>query len=267
MKIPVLRLLIGLSLFLNACQLAKPEDPILVVDVEKEFLVDMWEKLEGDARFFQLPIQTVKEEDCLNYGIDVHLERSSRRLDLSFNDIVKPEDCIPGTGPASASVDFGSLTLGYYEISFSLKETIVNKGRLIIGADYYELDIESENGLSFLHEKLHRVPKSMLWGRISYADPQTEETARALYSDLSAIAAPPLALNPGYYGHFTIGENLSVREVKVSDSFPQKEHAMDFILDFRNGEFEKLKDVLDRYRSEYGEQLYIFAKNGRGELF
>lgn len=245
------------------CELAAPKDPIIVAKVEDEFYIDMWEKLDGPSgRNLIVKIESIKNEDCLNYRMDYFFSRVGNRLKISLNNIIKPADCIPGEAPVKAGVDAGSLPSGTYEFDIDFKSLVENKGRLSVNAESYLLDMKSEDGIVLLRNELLRVPNNTIWGYVTFQQGQDEAIANEFLTDLEALSKT-VTYPAGYYGHFTI----SPLDGKVFiHQQPITPNIKTFLLDYSDSE-TSLKNLLAEYRQNHGSQLTIKLINAKGKEF
>ena len=101
----------------SACKLESIQDPIVVTNIDKEFYVNLWEELYSDTRNLRLDIQSLKNQDCLNYTIAYDWESTDKKFDLSINQIVPPGDCIPGVAPAHTEISVGDLESKLYNMN------------------------------------------------------------------------------------------------------------------------------------------------------
>ena len=85
--------LFSLLIFVEGCQLAKLNDPIIVTDVAEEFYIDLIEDLQSEPRELKFMLSTIQTEPCENYRIQLSTQRNTNRIILSINDIIcnRPE--------------------------------------------------------------------------------------------------------------------------------------------------------------------------------
>lgn len=242
-----------------SCDLADPKDAIIVSDVEDEFYIDMWERLD-DGRNFVLKIESIKPVTCLNYRIDYFSNRNGNRLTVSLNDIIEPTDCKPGEAAVKADVPIGSLPSGNYALDIDFRNTVVNKGQLYVNSESYLLTMKTENGIVLLREELLRVPNDLIWGYVATQQGANEAAAQNFMTDLQGISNQAIGLRVGYYGHFTINESEKV----FVPHQPTDGSAQTFLWQYRGSE-SVLKSLLADYRSSYGNDLEIKLFNSKGE--
>lgn len=250
-------------IIIAGCELASPKDPIIVPKVEDEFYIDLWERLDGTSgRNLIVKIESIKNEDCLNYRMDYFFSRTGNRLKISLNNIIKPTDCVPGEAPVKADVDAGSLPSGTYNFDIDFKSLVENKGLLSVNSESYLLDMKSEDGIVLLREELLRVPDNTIWGYVTFQQGQDEAAANDFLTDVQALGKAP-TYRSGYYGHFTI----SPLDGKVFvDQQPTTSNIKTFLLEYTDND-TVLKNLLDEYRQSYNNRLTIRLINSKGKVF
>lgn len=195
----------------------KNKDNNIIVNIEDDFYVDMFEDISNGERRFELRITTIKDQPCLNASIDYDLdfEEQSNTIDLSINDLVDPEQCIEGSEPVFVIVPFGSLNSGTYTFNINLKDAVVNKGRLVVYNDRYEMSMESDDGIEIVHEELMRIPNNTIWGYVGYDVNNASADATDFISELKNLPNVFDVQNnnlykPGYYGYFNLEDNKDI---------------------------------------------------------
>ncbi len=242
------------------CNLDSDKDPIIVPEIEKEFNIDLWEELSPTSRELRLLVTTIKNEPCLNATIAYQNDRYGANMAISLDDIVAPSDCQSGMAPAQANINLGALSAATYNLSLGLKNTIINEGKLQVSYDKYEVTMETEEGLQFLHRELRRVPATAIWGYVAYSQPAEVNTANSIVEAIGDIAYEA-DYPQGYYGHFTINPNnynLSLRY------YPTQGLAKPFLFDF-SGNTQNLKNHLADLRQSNPAITAIKVWNANGE--
>ena len=257
----LLVLLFLMATFFESCQDDALGDPIIVSNVKKEFYFNIWEELTVGYRFVHFDLETIKDGECLNGEISYDFTRSANNLKLTLNEVVLPEDCIPGIAPSTARVSVGYLENGYYPFELSLRNTVVNKGHLSANQDRYTIYLETEEGFILLNKTLRRVPEDIFWGYVAYdADNQTA-IADEVLTNLETLGNIAI-LEKGFYGYFNI--NSSVEGIEIKDS-PQTAHLRPFIFSYNN-EWDEVKDIGDAFNAANPDMtLKIF--NDIGQVF
>lgn len=250
-------------LVLAGCDFSSLKDPVVITEVEDEFYVDLWETLAPtfEERNLMIKIESIKTEKCLNYRIDYQLYKDGNRLRIALNNIIKPLDCVPGETTVKTDVDMGYLPSSFYSFNLDLKNTVFNDGQLIVRSDSYTLDMYSKNGFSLKRTELLRVPEGAIWGYVTFQQATDETLADQWLDDLKKIGQNPVNYRSGYYGYFTIN-NLD-RKIIINEQ-PTNNNLKTFLYHYADDE-SKLKNLLNRYRQDYGNRLIIKLYNSKGE--
>jgi len=247
-------------IFLVSCSLFRDPDSEVVIDIEKEFYLEMFEDLNENFRNFAFKIETIKEQNCLNSEIVVSSYMSSQNILIQIFDINDPSDCVPGNAPASKLV-YSQVAEGKdYDVQITLGDAIENTGILKVFSDKYLFNLSSEHGFELKDNILWRIPEYLIWGFAGCDNPSLESRAKQFNTDLESISEE-IELEKGNFGFFTVLESglLEFKEVP-SPSFYQP-----FYFYF-SGDPQLYKDLVDTYRSEYPD-LAIEIRIYTGEIY
>lgn len=258
-RVKLFTLTFFLLLFAVSCKEDKLGDPIIVSNIKKEFYLDIAEILGPAQRSTQFKVQTIEDGECLNGSIDFDFTRQGNRLTVLLNEVVIPEDCIPGIAPSTADITAGALSTGFYLFNFNLRSAIKNKGTLVVEDGRYVLELESEEGVILLHKEVYRVPKNFIWGYIAYEDPELSEEAQNIYDQLLFHGVDP-DLEKGFYGFFTINDTEPGMEISEAPEVP-------FLRPFGmiyDGDWNYMKSLANNLVSTYPEvTVKMFDDKGR----
>lgn len=238
-------------------------DPSVIINVDADFYIDMFEDISNGENTFNLTIKSIQNQECLNSIIDFTLDTvgAENQIVLSINDIVEPETCIPGSAPAFSTVPLDHLKEEGYKIEINLKDVIVNTGSLTVNSDYYFLRMNTENGFKQLHQILHKIPKKAIWGYVGYEEESGKTEAENFIKDLDNIATniTNAGYDIGYYGYFTINEDRSVvLTEKVENNLSNT-----FLFQYE-GDNQAIIDLVNEYcNANSGFSFHVF--NGEGE--
>ena len=196
-------LIVGIVLGCNKTEI----DPELVINVDDEFRLDLWEDLESGSPQFNFLLETIKEYDCEDNTIKYTLDGGANTLVIKLDQINQKSDCIPGLAPASANIPL-DLEGDTYNILIKLKETIVNEGTLQISPQKFIFKLEDEAvGINLVRDELYRVPKGTIWGFVAYKETEDKSHADQFIADLEALSETSnKSLTKGYYGYFSVLE-------------------------------------------------------------
>ena len=246
----------------NACDLESLDEPIIVTNVEKEFNIDLWEQLGANSRSVQLLIETIAQEDCTNYSIAHQINRNNVTLDVSLNEIMAPQDCNEGQGPALATVNLGELSNGFYSLNIDLKNTVFSKGQIVIREKEITVNMNSEEGIRFIRTSILRVPENFIWGYVAFTNPADASIATAFEQDL-AQTSTEIRMENGYYGPFSI----NAQEKLFIPGLPYQDDQLETFYFESFSSNAVLQEQVDVYRSTYGDAIEIKLFNDKGKVF
>jgi hypothetical protein len=255
-------------LLLGSCQLEKLQDPIVITTIENEFYIDIQEYLHPTNRQLRFNIRTIKDQECLNSSIETDYVSAGRQVSLSINSIVPPADCKEGMAPATNETWAGQLSPGIYNFEVALRNTVVNKGKLVVEAERYIINMETQEGIIFLHNNLQKIPSDAFWGYVICKENECADLQQALTEKLNGLAAPANTIyRPGYYGYFEINNNTSNgRNLFLIDP-PTVDSYFPILYQLTNDIDEnRLKSLLDDFRAEHPD-ISLKGYNVAGRLF
>ncbi|MFK7935286.1 MAG: hypothetical protein AB8G22_17365 [Saprospiraceae bacterium] len=261
MKItPLLSLILIILGSIWSCTFNNVDDPKVVVSIEDEFEIQLWETLSSDQRSLQLRTETLAEEQCLNYEIAFQVVKRSNRIRTTIDDIIEPDDCLPGNARPTAHIDLGKVDNGLYEFEINLKNsTIVNTGQLVVNDNSYLVEMNSTDGITLTPNQLLRIPEGTVWGYLS-AD-NVENIATDFLTDLNTSENTKEFLE-GNYGYFSLTGDNEI-SFPIETTFQQKRT---FVLDYQ-GEVEELETLVEQYKVQYGELLKLQVYTWQGQIF
>ncbi|MGH1437708.1 MAG: hypothetical protein ACRBG0_24945 [Lewinella sp.] len=205
---------LSLALTFSGCKLENLNDPIIVPLVDKEFSLDLGQVL-GVTTLSNLELEmyTIEEEDCLNTKILSNYNRTGRNISLTLYDILDPEVCDPGPAPATGSQLVTDASPDVYTLTIELQDVVSNAGTLTVTEDMYKVVMEEENGISWLHTELRKIPEDVLWGYLVYNNTEEENQISTLVSEINDLGSEPNLTN-GYYGYFSVINSGDITELK-----------------------------------------------------
>ncbi|HHM20715.1 MAG TPA: hypothetical protein ENJ20_01715, partial [Bacteroidetes bacterium] len=126
------------------------KDKDVVIQVDDEYTINMVESLSNNRQLF-FELESIDMEPCLNSSIDRAVVVEEGKISLFINGIVAAVDCTPGMAPATSTGNAGTLQNGIYDFVITIRNTIENRGKLIVRNDDYEINMITENGIIILH--------------------------------------------------------------------------------------------------------------------
>ncbi len=235
----------------TSCELAEIGDPVIDPNVDDEFLINLKETLSPDRKQLTLDISTIKKESCLNSSISYSVAPSNGGFEVLLNDIMIPEDCVPGESPAQADIVLDPLLNGTYSFEINLRDRVANMGVLRIDSDRYRLDMNSTNGFSVVNTTLNKIPFNLIWGYIAYQDTSAESTATNFITELADISEEADLLT-GSYGYFRV---LSENNIVINEQ-PENKSVRAFAYLFTGTE-DALQAIVDDFRTTATGNLEI----------
>ncbi len=244
----------------TSCNLSSVEDTVVVPDVDDEFYLDIWETLTPEGRYLEFRLRTIVNEPCRNATIDYEFQQANRELSISINEIVREDGCESGEAPASANIRTHSpLPGGFYPLFVDLREKVTSDGQVVVSPEAYNISLEDGGGIVVLRPELRRIPNETIWGYISYENAELEGVADEFQARLQSIATPRF-LREGYYGYFFINSSGVLRFIDNAATENARTFAYRFV-----EEKTELLNLLEEYRSAYGDSLEIKVFNTLGE--
>lgn len=214
---PKLWYLVVLSLILSLsyCSKEDADDQNVIVNIEDDFYIDLWEDLEADGREFFILVETINHQTCSNYELEYNVSSSNlttyQRITLALTDLTPPADCIDVIAPAKAKIPIGSLAPGSYNFRINLKDAIVNNGQLVVSEEEYKLEMITDNGFELKRSELKRIPNQTIWGFVAYDDFSDQAAADDFIQVLSEMNSivdidNREGYSAGYYGYFSLAQ-------------------------------------------------------------
>jgi hypothetical protein len=190
---------------LAGCYAPQDEDPDIIVTLDPEFTVDLFEQRDSlnGAPTFGLWVESMQQFDCGNYQIDALVTVSSNEINIQLQEIRTPDSCLGAPSAAKGFLPIGDLADGMYDFRLSLNPVIVSKGVLVVQNGHYELLIPNPQGIDFQNRVLEALPEGYVWGYALTPDEQDQPVADQFVQNLKTLTQEPV-LTPGFYSYFTV---------------------------------------------------------------
>jgi hypothetical protein len=262
MRAPLLLMFILLALV--ACQRDEVEEPDIIVSVEPEFIVDLYEQRDtlGAQPRFGFWIESVAKYACPGYQIRTTTKLENNHLFVQILEVEKPLVCVGDSSPARQFVPLGALSAGSYNMTVTLgeAEALVSEGTLKVESNVYELSMSETRGFDLQNRVLNVLPAKCLWGYV--LTPQEIQTPPAyqFLTDLKTLTDEPV-LAPGFYGYFTVsgsGQYFFHRSIA-----PPAGQNVPFLRKLTASE-AALQSLLQGYRSDADQPLAIRCWSSEG---
>lgn len=245
---------IVLSPLINGCKKSTSDDKI--IDIEKEFNIQLWEKLEETGSSLQFVVSTIKQQSCGGTRIDVSSNQIFNKLTITIKNLVFPQVCTGTAQPARDTLTVGKLDKGEYSLNINLKDVVLNSGTLSVDDKQYSMTMKNEDGITVTLPELMRVPNGTIWGNISYDNSQESKYLKFI-ENLNKIAVPLTAPN-GNYGHFVVGSS----KIDIKSGFESKKTNVKQIFHTLTKPMSELDNLIREYRSQ-GLDIKILTYTGK----
>ncbi len=245
----------------SACKVESLDDPIIVPVVDQEFAFDLWQNLASTSMSpLEVRMYTLEDYECLNTSILTNYLRVGRNLELTLFDILDPEVCDAGLGPATGVEVLDNIEEDLYRLKIELQDVVQNDGWLTVTADSYTVEMEQENGISWQHYEMRRIPEEAFWGYITYPDAASQLQAETFLSDLQQLGTVA-DLQDGYYGHYSLSDNGTKVDVNTT-SLPGQ--AITFLFEY-TGENAEIDQRVEAFLMDADPELQLHFWNGKGD--
>jgi hypothetical protein len=161
-------------------------------EIDSEINITMMEHSSGTL---QLYFSTTKIYPCCNYPIDLSWKKSSNTIDISFKGVIETDFCLTALGPATATIDLGTLSNGTYQLSF-FNGSVKHSGELIVSSDSYKINFVNNSNFHFTNMPLNKIPENSIWLAISYSQ---EEVLSSFLENLINLGATKKQYPRGFY--------------------------------------------------------------------
>lgn len=252
---------IVISVLLLGCKNELQDDPVIVADVDNEFVVDMQETFTPMERPLQFKLQSLLNQSCQNYSIEFDLKVYDNRIILKMQELIPPAqgECELGNAPAISIAEAGVMAKGYFDLQINIQNDVINRGRLIVDNTSYRIDLESNIGITIPELVLNKIPKQTIFGCISYNNEGMKVPANTLLKVMQEQTNTQL-LPDGYYGYF---------KVKGNEIFASSKRTSDGSVHYFQANYTDLatiKQTIQQYRSQYTDQLKLSFFTTEGDV-
>lgn len=254
----VKRLLPALLLVLLICGCRKDISP---GPIDSTIHLRMWETLDSTGRELRFECSTAKSYGCCNYEIGHAMEQEAGKINIEFGGIIVPYMCLTSIGPATATIELGSLSNGTYDLDIQLQDQYEH-GQLVVAPGAYAIHIGESRQLLVDIPILNRVPAETIWGNIGYHSSTTAPLVQTFIDSLQLLGATPQGYQAGEYGYFRIDGNGQIMPPENAGHYFDRP----YILTYTGGS-TALKELVRRYGAAHGDEMSITLNTAKGERF
>lgn len=257
-----MRLALLALFFLTACRAVPDDTPDIVVTLDPEFTVDLFEQrnpADGHSTL-GLWVESTAIYPCEQVAIDAEAWASASTVDVLIRGIQQPDTCTGAPGQARRFLALPPLAPGQYDFYLEMGPTLRSSATLTAGPERLTLQVREAQGVDFRYRELFPLPEGLLWGYVRVPDETLEPLSEDFLKDLKLLTTEP-NLTPGYYSYFTMS---GTQQAFFHPAFkPAGVHKV-FVRRF-SGNPDALRALMQGYRSG-GTPLPIRCWSTVGEL-
>ncbi len=215
---------------------------------------DIFESVDYGSKVFLFDFKTDLETYPVTYLIRSSSSVDGNEINVKLIDIEKDghDDLNIALGSATCVINLGSLANGVYNLQLEVVKT-VNSGTLTISDGQVFVNFPSAQKLSINHDTLNRIPFGTVWGYVGYQSTSNQGLANNFISGMDALGAEQAALEPGYYGYFSISDSSQLIQ-SIDPNYP---YYKEFIRDY-HGEATALDEHIGYYNTEHYNKVDVY---------
>lgn len=240
----------------------KVESPQRVINIDKEFTIEMIEVLSPDQNSLAFNITTIENQECLNSSITFSASSRTELIRIILEGINTPENCVSGNQLISSTIPF-STPNDQIEVEIQLSDVINNNGKIEVNEDgnQYSLTMETEHGFRISNTVLNTIPKGYFWGYIGTNNIQIINAFEGFLNEISNEGIDAI-FSDGNYGHFNI-DNQNIDKVKGKEDL---QNEVIFLKEL-TGSKEQIEQIAEEFRVQYGTDLVLKVFTSEGEIY
>ena len=242
------------TLLVFGCNKNKEGDKI--IDIEKEFTFQLWEKLDEYGGNFQLIASTIQNQKCGGTKIEYAQNTIGSKVIVTIKNLIQPSTCNGKLEPALDTISLGNLTKGTYKLNINLKDAVLNDGTLVVDDKKYTVAMTKEDGIDIPQREILRVPRGAIWGYVSYENGQESKFIK--FNDNLLRLTTPLSITHGDYGYFVVKPSA----IDIKSSFDSKKPNVRQLFATLTGNRIEMQNLVQEYRSQ-GLDMKIFIFDGK----
>ncbi len=253
MRLTLLLLAFGLIFFGSCTGLNSKE---VIVDVDKEFTVQPWERLDEFGGGLQLNVATLKNEECGGTGINYDARTIGNKVKVTLLNLTTPLNCAT-VAPARDTIKMPAMQANTtYDLEINLKDVVTNSGKLIVEDGKFTLNMVNENGIIMQSKQVLRVPQNAFWGVIAN-DGGSDRLVTQMLDSLKMVATP-ISMTSGDYGYFSVDNGrLSVKSSIILTKSNQQ------AVLFRVNNKAAFTNLIQNFRSNPALEMWLLTSEGK----
>lgn len=229
--------------------------------------ISVFEKTVTGLRNVELRCQSDSIYECINYLIDFDLNITTK-VALTFTEIVKPNICLPATGPATAIVDLGTLpNMNFITLEFPITvNSITVPAQLILSDSTIEIINGESTWTHIVWTVLYRVPANIIWDEVGYNDPVLRDSALTFFDSLTSLGATPDTLSSGHYGYFFIDSTYAIDSILELGPSIDTDSVFSYIYNYA-GDTTALSNLVQAFQIQAGNLVRVNINTSDGYQF
>lgn len=227
----------------------------VIVDVDKEFTIQPWERLDEFGGGLQLNVATLKNEECGGTGINYGLITSTNKISITLNNLAYPVTC-GAIAPARDTLKMPILQPNTpYDLNINLKDIVFNKGTLKVDDAKFTIEMANEDGIIMASKQVLRVPQNAFWGILAN-DSGNDKVATQMLDSLKTVATP-ISMTNGDYGYFSVDNgDVTIKKAPILTKINQK------TVLFRINNKAALPNMIQNFRAT-GLEMWLLTSEGK----
>lgn len=206
------------------------------------------------TKIFLFNFYTDNETYPVTYEIRNSSKTDGNQVDIELLDIQKDgnDNLDIQKGPASCSIDLGSLDEGQYNLNIKAGNYSTT-GTFTISGSLITCQLSQNEGISLSHDTVRRIPFGTVWGYVGYQNSSYSSIANAFLSNLNSIGAEQANLPEGYYGYFSVTDSGTIAQPINEDYSYYKEYFKTY-----SGDPNSLDNLVNHYNTEYYNKVDLY---------
>jgi hypothetical protein len=237
------------------------EDSPAVTNFDGNIKIRMTETVDSAKRALILICFTEKIYGCSNFSIQTSHSITSGKITINFIKIAESPICLTALGPASTQISFDKIPIGIYELELNFGNSKVT-GQINVSAGSFVATVPVQTKVQFINPDLKRIPDNTIFGTVHYHAAGTAPIVQQFIDSLQYLGATATAYPPGDYGAFQIEAGGSIKQTQDPGYYFTRYYIFNY-----TGNTAQLKELLNRYGTNYPSLLLITLNSTKGQVF